>query len=165
MTTGEQKSIDAVYKLMSDIRAENLKFKEDIGLYVQTLQGRVDKKLAPVYLEADILQASQIAIADAIKSVLVKYDSPLTKLVSSVVSEHDKELRDLINNAFTAVIRTEDFKRSIVDAFSHKVARSIISNNDGLYDKVANELKGDTVFKSKMALAVANVVEECLIKK
>ena len=42
------------------------------------------------------------------------------------------------------------------------MARNIISNNDGLFDKVSNELKQDAVFKSKMALAVSNVVEECL---
>ena len=32
----------------------------------------------------------------------------------------------------------------------------------GLFDKVSNELKQDAVFKSKMALAVSNVVEQCL---
>ena len=31
-------------------------------------------------------------------------------------------------------------------------------------DKVSNELKQDAIFKSKMAIAVSNVVEECLKK-
>jgi hypothetical protein len=60
------------------------------------------------------------------------------------------------------VILTDEFKQSIVSAFSHKVARTIISNNDGLFDKVSNELKQDSVFKARMAMAVSNVVEECL---
>jgi hypothetical protein len=56
----------------------------------------------------------------------------------------------------------DDFKQAIVSGFSHKVARTIISNNDGLFDKVSNDLKQDAIFKSRMSLAVSNVVEECL---
>ena len=69
------------------------------------------------------------------------------------------------NDSFVQVIRKDEFKQAIVSAFSHKVARSIISNNDGLFDKVSNELKQDAVFKSRMALAVANVVNECLLER
>jgi C4-type Zn-finger protein len=79
-----------------------------------------------------------------------------------VVNEHSAELRILIADSFSEVIRTDDFKASIRTGFSHKIARTIISNNDGLFDKVGNELKQDAVFKSKMALAVANVINECL---
>lgn len=113
-------------------------------------------------LESQILQVAQTSIAAAIKESLTNYQSPLVALTRSVVNDHTTELRSMISDAFVQVIRTDDFKKSIVDAFSHKVARSVISNNDGLFDKVANELKQDATFKAKMALAVANVVEECL---
>jgi transposase-like protein len=116
-------------------------------------------------LEKDILQSAQSAVQASVKEVLTKYDSPLHKLVKSVVEENSTELKKLISDSFTKVIRTENFKESIVNAFSHKVARSIISNNDGLFDKVSNELKQDAIFKSKMALAVAQVVNECLQNK
>ena len=116
-------------------------------------------------LEQQVLQAAQTSIAAAIKESLTNYNSPLVKLTQSVVNDHTTELRSMISDAFVQVIRTDDFKKSIVDAFSHKVARSVISNNDGLFDKVANELKQDATFKAKMALAVANVVEECLIER
>lgn len=113
-------------------------------------------------LESQILQVAQTSIAAAIKESLTNYQSPLVALTRSVVNDHTTELRSMISDAFVQVIRTDDFKKSIVDAFSHKVARSVISNNDGLFDKVSNELKQDATFKAKMALAVANVVEECL---
>jgi len=89
----------------------------------------------------------------------------MVKLVKSVVDENSTELRALISDSFVQVIRKDEFKQAIVSAFSHKVARSIISNNDGLFDKVSNELKQDAVFKSRMALAVANVVNECLLER
>ncbi len=116
-------------------------------------------------LEQEILRASQVAIGDSITKVLTNYDSPLQKLVKSVVDENSTELRKIISDSFVTVIRTDEFKTSILNAFSHKVARTIISNNDGLFDKVSNELKQDAVFKAKMAMAVSNVVEECLILK
>lgn len=115
--------------------------------------------------EKEILQSAQQAISHSIKEVLTKYDSPLTKLVKSVIEENNQELRSLINDSFQTVIRTDEFKTSILSAFSHKVARSVISNNDGLFEKVSNDLKQDVLFKSKMSLAVAAVVEEVLSER
>lgn len=113
----------------------------------------------------DILSTTQSAIHESIKNVLTNYNSPLNKLVASVIDLHSSELRSIINDSFTRVIQTEDFKESIVSAFSSKVARTIISNNTGLFEKVSNELKQDATFKAKLALAVNNVVEECLKSK
>jgi hypothetical protein len=113
-------------------------------------------------LEKQILTVVQTSIGESVKSVLTGYNSPLSLLVKSVVDENAKVLRAIISDSFKLVISTDEFRQSIVNAFSHKVARTIISNNDGLFDKVSNELKQDAVFKAKMSLAVSNVVEECL---
>ena len=113
-------------------------------------------------LEKDILQIAQQSIQKAIQESLTKYDSPLLQLVKQVVNEHSAELKGIISDSFDSVIKKDEFKQSIREAFSHKVARTIISNNDGLFEKVSNELKQDAIFKSKMALAVANVINECL---
>lgn len=162
MTAKEQQTIDQLLKTVSDLREENRMFRNDMTELITAINGKVEKKHTPVNLEADILSTVQLAMNESIKSVLSSYNSPLTKLVSSVVDEHSKTLRQLISNSFNEVIQREEFEKSIVSAFAHKVSRSIISNNDGLFDKVSNELKQDAVFKSKMALAVSNVVEEVL---
>ena len=161
----EQKAVNDVWEILRQIRIENSKTIELVKEQVNAIDKKVEKKYAPVTFEQDILSSAQTAIAKSIHEVLTGYNSPLSKLVISVVEENQKFLRSIISDSFNEVIRTEDFKRAIVDAFSHKVARSIISNNDGLFDKVSNELKQDAVFKSKMALAVSNVVEECLLTK
>lgn len=165
MTTKEQQTIDALLKSITDLRSENQKFREDVTKQVSSINEKTDKKHLPVYLEQDILKSAQQAISEAINKVMTNYDSPVSKLIKSVVDESSNELRTIISDSFTKVIRTEDFKKSIIDAFSHKISRSIISNNDGLFDKVSNELKQDAIFKSKMALAVSNVVEECLLEQ
>lgn len=162
MTTKEQQTIDNLFKAVQDLRTENAKFREDVKLQVETINTKTDKKHVPITLEQDILRTAQIAMNESIQKVLTDYSSPLKKLVEAVVSENTTFLKQLISESFNTVIRTDEFKNSIINAFSHKVARNIISNNDGLFDKVSNELKQDAVFKSKMALAVSNVVEECL---
>lgn len=162
MTTKEQQTIDNLFKAVQDLRTENAKFREDVKLQVETINAKTEKKHVPITLEQDILRTAQIAMNESIQKVLTDYNSPLKKLVEAVVSENTTFLKQLISESFNTVIRTDDFKTSIINAFSHKVARNIISNNDGLFDKVSNELKQDAVFKSKMALAVSNVVEECL---
>lgn len=162
MTTKEQQTIDSLFKAVQDLRTENAKFREDVKLQVETINTKTDKKHVPITLEQDILRTAQIAMNESIQKVLTDYSSPLKKLVEAVVSENTTFLKQLISESFNTVIRTDEFKNSIINAFSHKVARNIISNNDGLFDKVSNELKQDAVFKSKMALAVSNVVEECL---
>ena len=165
MTASEQKTIDNLLKVVQELRTENAKFREDVKLQVDSINSKIDKKHLPIYLEQDILQVAQQSISDAIKSVLSGYNSPLSKLIHSVVDENSQSLRTIISDSFTQVIGKEEFKQSIVNAFSHKVARSIISNNDGLFDKVSNELKRDAVFKSRMAIAVSNVVNECFLER
>ena len=165
MTTSEQKTIDNLLKVVQDLRTENAKFREDVKMQVDSINNKTEKKHLPIYLEQDILQVAQQSVSDAIKSVLSGYNSPLSKLISLVVDENSQALRTIISDSFTQVIRKDEFKQSIVNAFSHKVARSIISNNDGLFDKVSNELKQDAVFKSRMAIAVSNVVNECLLER
>lgn len=165
MTTKEEQAIKELVQLVRDLKTENQKFREDIKLQVDTINSKTEKKHLPIYLEQDILTTAQQAVGNSIKEVMTKYDSPMNRLVKTVVEENSVELKSLISDSFTKVIRLDEFKQAIVNAFSHKVARTIISNNDGLFDKVSNDLKQDAIFKSKMALAVANVVEECLREK
>lgn len=166
MTAKEQQTVDAMLAAVRELRAENQKFREDVKIQIEAMSTKTDKKHLPIYLEQDILRSAQAAIGDAIKNVLTGgYDSPLKKLIVSVVDENSSELRALISDSFTQVIRKDEFKQAIVSAFSHKVARSIISNNDGLFDKVVNDLMQYAIFKSKMAIAVSNVVNECLLER
>lgn len=165
MTTKEQQTIDKLLKTVSDLREENRMFRNDMTELITAINGKVEKKHTPISLESDILSTVQLAMNDSIKSVLSSYNSPLIKLVTSVIDEHSIILRSIISNSFNEVIKREEFEKNIVSAFAHKVSRSIISNNDGLFDKVSNELKQDAIFKSKMALAVNNVVEEVLVSR
>jgi len=165
MTTQEQKTMDKLYELLSNIKKENNDFRAQTLVTVNSINEKVNTKLLPVTLEQDILSVTQNSIQAAIKESLTKYDSPLVKLVTTVVNEHSQQLKQIITESFDEVIKKDEFKEAIRDGFFHKVARTIISNNDGLFEKVSNELKQDSVFKAKMSLAVSNVVNECLAER
>lgn len=162
MTKKEEEIINELLRTVRELKAENAKYREDVTSQINAINLKVNKVHEPIAFESDILKVTQHAINESISKVLTGYDSPLLKLVKSVVDEYSPELRKIISESFGEVISLDEFKQSIVNAFSHKVARTIISNNDGLFDKVSNELKQDAIFKSKMSLAVSNVVEECL---
>lgn len=162
MTSAEEKQIQYLNQQLHTIREENNKFREDMRELFSHTSDKVDKKHAPIHFENDILSCVQSAMSETIKRVLESHGSPLNKLILSVVDSRSKELREIIASSFDKVIGLQEFKDSIVSAFSHKVAKTIISNNDGLFDKVSDELKRDAIFKSKMSIAVSNIVEECL---
>lgn len=132
---------------------------------VNHIEEVTNKTHKPLEMEGQILDVACRAIYKSVEAALVSYDSPLTKLVKSVIDEQSPFLKGIVSDSFSEVIKKDTFKQAIVSAFSHRVARTIISNNDGLFDKVSNELKQSSEFKAKMTLAVANVVNECLTDK
>jgi len=162
MTKQEQHEFDELKKTVRDLQDKNQNLERFTDKSVKELNEGIQKKHNPVYLEKDILITAQQSIAEAMKTVLTGYQSPLNKLIISVVDENTTSLRQIISDSFTKVINTDDFKQSVINAFSHKVSRSMLSSSDSLFDKVVNELKQDASFKAKMTLAVSSVVEECL---
>lgn len=155
MTQNEQKTIDNLCQLISNQTQE---FRESIS----KVDKKASSKIKPYNLERDILQSTQQAIQKSISDSLSAYNSPLVELIRICIKDHTLELKDIINESFESVIRTDEFKQGIREAFSHKVARTIIGNQQGLFEKVSNELKQDAIFKAKISIAVANVVNECL---
>lgn len=163
MTKTEENAVLDLKKTISDfITHSNTKMKE-METQIQTLEKKLNK--TPAQLESQMLSACQSSISDAIKSVLTGYSSPLSPLLLSVVEENRVELKQLIGECFRTTIRHEDFKSAVLQAFGHKIIRTITSGNDGMFDKIAVELKQDATFRAKATLAITEVVEQYLKEK
>lgn len=158
----QEKTIANLQASVADLKRSNQEFQNALLEQIKQLGVKVETPLKPFELQDSILAVVQRSMTDCIKATLTGYTSPLTQLVQCVVNEHSEELKVTIREAFGEVIRTEDFKRAIVSGFAHKVARSIVAGNDSMFEKVTNEMKQDATFKSKMTLAVAQVVEEII---
>ena len=158
MTKRDLETFERLEAVMRELKTQERDHSDSLEKKVNSLSNQIQ----PISLEKDVLKSVQVSIDKAILTTLTDYNSPLKKIILEVVAQNSNELKSIILESFEKVIRTEDFKQSIINGFSHKVARTIISNNDGLFEKVSNELKQDASFKAKMTLAVSNVVNECL---
>jgi hypothetical protein len=111
-------------------------------------------------LEVQIVRQAKHSIADAIKSSLVGYGSPLKTIVEQVVSENADELKTIIGTAFTDTIRDELFKVIVLEEFKHKVAKTLVSKLSGSVEKAVNTLRSNPILRSQMILAIEAIVKE-----
>lgn len=164
MTQAEEKKINELWTLLRSITEENKKFREDTSLLVKVLNDKLDQKFLPVTLEENILQTAQQAIHKSIGDALGGYNSPLVKLTNQVITKHEKQLTAIIENCFEEVINTSDFRKSIFQSFTHKIAKNIVNGSEGVIDKVTNDLKQNPTFRAKATLAINDVITEILEK-
>ena len=113
-----------------------------------------------IELEKQILQEAQKAIGEAIKTNLTGYHSSFNKLINEVVESHKEELRAVIDENFSKVIKSEEFKTSVNNAFNHSIARMLVSKLEGSVEKAVNTLRSDPTIRAKMVLAIENIVTE-----
>lgn len=165
MTSDEKKLFQEMKEMMRELRQSNASYAEALTKRVDDTESIVKKKHLPVNLESEILSTAQAAISKSIADSLTGYNGPLTKLTSQVVDDNSSELKAMINDSFVRVIHTEEFKKSIIDAFTHKIGRLLIDKSSGLLEKTVNDLRQDAVLKSRLALAVNTVVEDYLKEK
>jgi hypothetical protein len=162
MTTNEQNTITKLLEIVQQLKIENNKFKELIASHVDSLEVRIDKKLAPISMEQDILSTIQQSIGAAIKSSLSGYNNPLDLLIRNVVNSYSSELTGIISDAFGKTIKTEGFKATLIDEFGHKVARLMVNTGEGLFEKVFSQLKQNPEFKARVTLMLSGIVGEFL---
>lgn len=162
MKAQEQKSVDELVELVSTIKKENNDFKIEIMGLVNSINTKVDTKDVPISLEQSILSTVQKSMQAAIEKSLTDYGSPLLKLITIVVDEHSRQLKQIISDSFDEVIQKDEFKKSVQEGFSHKITRTLMSDNNSLLEKTTNELKRDPIFKAKISLAIDNVINEYL---
>lgn len=145
---------------------KNLKALSDENIELtKTIKAFMCKKQEPINLEHNIIDTSIKAINAAIEKCLIGYDSPLMRLIKIVIDKHSLELCEIIEACLKNVTTKESFKNSIIDAFSHKLARNIISMNESLTDKVSSDLMKNPAFKAKAILALDNIITEFVVNK
>lgn len=165
MTIKEQQTIDALYKVVSELRTENNKFREDVTKQTQELTERIDKKYVPIDLENEIMEVVDKSLTKAMHDALTGYNSPLTKYAHNVVSKYQKEIEGVFDAVVSEGIKTPEFKERVREVLLSKIAKTVISGIDGSVDKTVNLMKQDAIFRSRLTLSVNQLVDEFLNKK
>ena len=111
-------------------------------------------------LFAQLAEQAKQAVAESLKAVLTKYDSPFNKLVEQSVASHKDQFSALMNKAFDLVLADEDFTKELVDGLRQKIARVLIGKMDGEVEKKINEWKADPQRRAKLTLAIAGILDK-----
>lgn len=111
-------------------------------------------------LENQILNQVKVSIAKSIDSELTGYNKPLSKLTEKVIEKNSDELRKTIEESFLSVIRSDEFKDTILEEFKHKVSKILVSQLVGHVDQAVSKIKQDPTVKAKMIVAINNIINE-----
>jgi len=160
MTEKENQTLKEIQQLMTDIRRENEFFKAEVKKQVEDIILKVDKKELPITLEKDVLYAVNDSIRDALKKVLVDYNSPLKKYAENIITKYQKEIESVFDNIVSSEIASIEFRENVKEALLNKIARTVITGIDGNVDKLLNQMKQDQVFRSKLTLMVNSLIDE-----
>lgn len=165
MTKKEEQAVNRVFTLISEMREENKRFREDTASQVNILSDKVEKKHLPVMLEDEIMKIVDTSLSKALSEALTGYSSPLTKFASNVVSKYQTEIESIFSQVVGEAIKTDEFKLRVREVLLNKIAKTMISGIDGSIDKTINLMKQDQVFRSRLVLSVNMLVDEFLNQK
>lgn len=110
-------------------------------------------------MEQEILQTARRAIGDAIVSELTGYNKPLSKLTAKVIEANEVALYALINDEFSALLSSEEFRAALKDALNAKLAKTLIARMGGELEKRVNELKQNPTTRAKITLAIESALD------
>lgn len=112
-------------------------------------------------LEKRIWGVVESALLGGIKTRLeASYNNPLDKIIDGVVLRHSEEIKTMMDDLFSAAIRSDTFKASASEYLAHKVAKSLLGKMEGAIEKCANTLRSDPTTRAKLLIAIENIVKE-----
>jgi len=161
MTLQEQKTIDSLNKSINQLREDNLKFKDDITQLIKVINKKVDEKREPLSLEKEVIYSLNDSLKIAFQKALSdSYNSPLKKYADNIVIKHQVAIEKIFDTIVTEGISTYEFKESVRITFLNKLSKTVVSGIDGSLEKTINLMKQDSIFRSRLTLAVNTLVEE-----
>lgn len=110
-------------------------------------------------LEKRIAQQVKTSLDKVIVSNLTGYNNPMGEMVKEVFKEERENVSSIMKNVLNEVISAPEFKETIKQEFNRKVAKFLVGQLEGQVKKATERLKQDPTFKSRMILAVENIVE------
>ena len=160
MTTTEQRTVNDLYKIASDLRQSNEILRAELDQRIKTVENKVEQKHIPLSLEGEVVKAVNSAISKSFQDALGGYSSPLQKYALNVVAKYQASIECVFDEVVKEAIHTDEFKQRVREVLLHKIAKTMISGIDGSVDKTINQMKQDSVFRSRLTLAVNGLVDE-----
>lgn len=116
-------------------------------------------KKEPFFLEQQLNQVLTNSLSKALSDALFR-NSLIDDIVKSSIKNNFHAISEIAENAMLESINSDDFKAEVKKAFANKLAKTFISTQDSNIEKSLNQLKMDPVFRSKLTLTIATLIEE-----
>lgn len=88
------------------------------------------------------------------------YNRVLLSMVEDAMESQREEITAILNDTLASVVSNKEFSKAIKEEFQRKVAKSLVGNLEGAVDKAANVYRQDPTLKSRMILAIENLIKE-----
>ena len=109
-------------------------------------------------LEREIFNQVKDSIGKAIGASIVGYQSPLDKMIKDVIERRRMEIETLLGQAVDGALKG-DFRDTLQEACTRKLAKVLISKMEGEIEKRANDLRADPTFRARLTVAIGEVVK------
>lgn len=109
-------------------------------------------------LEDQIIGTVHSSIAEAIKTKLSGYNTPLDNLIKQSIEKNAESISSMLNDAVAGCL-IGDFRAALQDACAKKLAKVIISKAEGEIEKQANELRSSPEFRAKLTIAITDTIK------
>jgi|SRR6185312_1037305 len=141
MTNTEQKTVNDLYKIASDLRNSNQTLREELMTRVAKAEIKVEQKHIPLTLEDEVQKAVYSSIQKAFNDALGGYNSPLQKYALNVVAKYQDSIETVFDEVVKEAIKTDEFKQRVREVLLHEIAKTMISGIDESVDKTINQMK------------------------
>jgi hypothetical protein len=102
-------------------------------------------------------------VIEAVRSHIgakLDYNRTLISMVEEALESQRPEITTILNETLASVVTNPDFKITIKEEFQRKVAKSLVGHLEGAVEKAANVYRQDPTLKSRMILAIENIIAE-----
>lgn len=110
-------------------------------------------------LEQQIVNHIRSSLGEIIVKNLSGYSSPLEALIKDVFEQERDEVTSIVKSVLSEVISAPEFREEIKVEFRRKVAKALVGTMTGQVEKAVVILKQDPTFKSRMILALNNLID------
>ena len=91
---------------------------------------------------------------------IINYNSVLRSMVDDAIESQRGSITNTLNDTLASVVDDKEFSKVIKDEFRRKVAKNLVASLEGAVEKAANVYRQDPTLKSRMILAIENMIKE-----
>lgn len=90
----------------------------------------------------------------------LNYNQVLGNMVGEALEDNRDKIQTILNETLNGVIANPVFKKTVKEEFERKVAKSLVGHLEGAVEKAANVYRQDPTLKSRMILAIENIISK-----